>query len=1510
MMKNNPNGNIIDGSCENHQRQITSLEANLRLHREQLAMKDVQLRQLEEEIGNAHRCNQQLNAKLGSMATINSANLLNQEKELKKALKERTSECDSLKKKVEKFERDRQQWENQKRVLEAKQPMDVQMLQGQKRELTMQLDREQAEKQELFLQINSLIAQLADANRDNTDHQECNLLKDENEKLKKQITDILAIQSQLNTDVHNLQEEVRCKNQEVENAQDESKRLRLIMNNEKIQLENSIEELQRDLQMKSAALQSLMLAKQDIKTNEADSAMIIRLTVENEELRGQIEEIRNEVKGRVSDIEEVKLENEKKLKNLQIELDSMRENAKEKEAELFKQSDEIGKLQSELNSALENMQKGEAELSFMRNNEVHEVSQLREALEKYKLDAGKISERLEESQRNLAECEEKCDALKKDAEAKLMRESNSLADVRKKYDEEIRQQETKFNNLKQSLKVEEMRTQEAEQEAKSCRLKITDLEEELKVLRIQTDKQRGVDEQMRLLREELKQAKHKITVQAADLEKAETDADEAERSSRETIDELEEEVRSLQEKLKILEIDEKKQSKRLLMVEQEMMKSQETSEKYERKCEMLMKELEEVRAAFIDTNAILETFKAENEKLLAKASLEDEVLTLATSLQSARDEISIKHDEIAKLRKELREVHEENERLLMDVDVQTQTLQQDAQSARSEGDEARKEMEKCKSDKSVQQQENGLILVELRNEISKLEEQVIEKERMLGDLESKYQKMLINAKQQHEQQITELNKEVERLKASESGKIDELNAVMMNLRKELAVKGGSVAPFRINQHREFQSREAQDLDLSPRSDFEEKLATLKECIADVLEEKLFFEQNDCQPIMVNKAVQTKTEVEEGRHIISVNNDDEEETVKRVDKDSLLLKRDECNHANRSCGTTTEQIWMSKSNSEVWSLRAELAFLKKQIKEDEMDSKYLQKHIRVLQATVQENKEILDLIKETEKDIKSNELETKESLNPFEEQIEKLKTELVNVQECREHHKREVDQRDLDIVSLKKDIENLINDMRSCKTRLQESNRLEERNRVVEFENKNLLDECSSLKAKLTELKEQLVEVENENTKKHVEEVKDLNEQLDKARQACKLSEAEMDRLREQSENLSKEVNHLRNFLNIANTEKERLKTEAFERLKEMEWLSRERTELEVTRQQLDEAIAEGERQARELARLKVQAKGDQDLERDQQQELRDLRQQTQTVEEKWKLECKKSEADAQGAKIELEKLTKTNETFIGNIKRLTDELEVERKRIIDLGIEKVHLLSEIEQLKNELDTLKTRNTLKEDSPKMKRKLSELMAENARLTSELLKEHNPLDEELSKQNQQMEGLLKKHDERWEYEEKLLPQENREELRKLTEDYERRLQRCNEEWTIKSNNQEEILKREMKRVKDENEELRSQNERIRKEMGEIQREMEGSKQISEEPDIEKRLNESEGNLSRLKAVCNIPTPPPRKRIGSEITDGVLQLSLAEENKKLKKDIEMQHRLVVVLRRKLQSMQQQQQ
>lgn len=57
---------------------------------------------------------------------------------------------------------------------------------------------------------------------------------------------------------------------------------------------------------------------------------------------------------------------------------------------------------------------------------------------------------------------------------------------------------------------------------------------------------------------------------------------------------------------------------------------------------------------------------------------------------------SAKQDEVLKLRKDIRELREENDRFSMSVEDQTQALRQDAQLARAECDELKKEMEKCK----------------------------------------------------------------------------------------------------------------------------------------------------------------------------------------------------------------------------------------------------------------------------------------------------------------------------------------------------------------------------------------------------------------------------------------------------------------------------------------------------------------------------------------------------------------------------------------------------------------------------------------------------------------------------------------------------------------------------------------------------------------------------------------------------------------------------------------------
>lgn len=66
----------------------------------------------------------------------------------------------------------------------------------------------------------------------------------------------------MNTDVRNFEEEVSKKSKELESARIEVKRYEERLDTEKARFEENIEELQRNLEMKSAALQSLMLAKQ------------------------------------------------------------------------------------------------------------------------------------------------------------------------------------------------------------------------------------------------------------------------------------------------------------------------------------------------------------------------------------------------------------------------------------------------------------------------------------------------------------------------------------------------------------------------------------------------------------------------------------------------------------------------------------------------------------------------------------------------------------------------------------------------------------------------------------------------------------------------------------------------------------------------------------------------------------------------------------------------------------------------------------------------------------------------------------------------------------------------------------------------------------------------------------------------------------------------------------------------------------------------------------------------
>uniref|UniRef100_A0A914ZML9 Nucleoprotein TPR n=1 Tax=Parascaris univalens TaxID=6257 RepID=A0A914ZML9_PARUN len=778
-----------------YEKQLSALSDKLALFQAEVKMKDDEIRRLELEIGNAHRCNQQLNAKLGSLSSSSTV-------ELKKALKEKTLECDSLKKKVEKFERDKQQWENQKRALESKQPMDVQMLQREKRELTMQLDREQNEKHELFLQINTLIAQVAEANRDAAEQQNSALLKAENDSLKSQLGNIQKIQSQLNSDVHSLQEELRRKTAAVESCKEDAKRRLDLVENEKSKLQESVEGLERELQMKSAALQSLMLAKQD-KRSGADAATIERLTSDNEELTKQLTDTAKQV---VAESEQKSLLS-KQIEELRGELNAMKEKVARHEAEKIKNQKELEKKTAEVaeyrqrvellqsSSGDREKQISTLERKLSERQSAHEAVMLELANLKAIVDASKSDNeimklRLEESQRTAKENEERCAEMQTNLqvganaahglEAKIAASEAKLqaAEERtQKCELELERHRDEIKKLSGQLNEQEQRNAEAQFEIKTSDAKIETLEAEIKNLRNQLDAQHGIDEQVKHLREELRLAGERNAALIEAIQKTENDADEADRSNRETIEELEEEVRSLQEKMRVMEGGEEEKLNRIADLQSEKAKFEQKSRDAESKMLTVTKDLEVARAELSKFELTIEQMRAENNKLMAKASLEDEVLTLATSLRTAHDDISAKQEEIGKLNKEIRNLREENDRLT--------PSERQAESLRVELLNLKQQFENIKRECSSTEEEKTKMTNVMQEELLKLRKDLEAKEAEIAqtrsELELRHQQTLLDIKKQHELRITEMEQQVEHLKEQHLQENSQLQTNIKNL---------------------------------------------------------------------------------------------------------------------------------------------------------------------------------------------------------------------------------------------------------------------------------------------------------------------------------------------------------------------------------------------------------------------------------------------------------------------------------------------------------------------------------------------------------------------------------------------------------------------------------------------------------------------------------------------------------------------------------------------------------
>ncbi|CAL2045292.1 unnamed protein product [Caenorhabditis brenneri] len=542
---------------------------------------------LEQELTQAQICNHRLNQQLKVLANSSDKAIKVELANTKKQLKERVNDVEQLKKQVSKYNTERAMWL-------SKQPQDVNALLAEKQELRKQLDREQSEKQELFMQINSMIAKLADSG----DQDEINRLKSDVNSLKRELE---AEKIAANAEAARLKSELQKARSEIQNSINDGDK-------EKEAMEQEIENLQRQLNIKTASLQSLMLAKSD--TNKTD-----KLTEENESLKLKVEDLQKQVSGFMAQIQEKNSEIAKmkdavsvgdvtrqNMETLSEKLSDMDRTLKEEQQQKIQLRNQTETLKNALSASEETLSKlkvklatfEESALEMKSDNDRLKMSQREATL----FDSGRIKE----LQQALSD----------------EKDNNAILNV------QLREKDGKIDRIQVDLLAAESRAQQAEEDAK-------EMKERILKGKKNDDSNQLLQDELRKTEEKYQQAQKKIENFEATIRKQESQIVElgaALNESKMQLEKLEEQRRN-EENVSKEEI--KKLKSQVIQSEQEI--------------EAQKKRVQEM---------------AEDRKVLeSKASVADEISTLMSSLNSLREENRQYEEEIRSLQNEMRSLQDE-----------------------------------------------------------------------------------------------------------------------------------------------------------------------------------------------------------------------------------------------------------------------------------------------------------------------------------------------------------------------------------------------------------------------------------------------------------------------------------------------------------------------------------------------------------------------------------------------------------------------------------------------------------------------------------------------------------------------------------------------------------------------------------------------------------------------------------------------------------------------------------
>ncbi|KAK5977966.1 M protein repeat protein [Trichostrongylus colubriformis] len=603
-----------------------------------------------------------------------------------------------------------QQWETQKRQLESKLPVDVQLLMAQKRELTMQLDREQNEKHELFLQINSMIAQLAETQPAG----EVEKLKSDNRELQRRVEELEDA-----TNVERLKEE----NEELTNLLNET--------------EAALATAKRDLEKKDAEIFEL------IRSSEGS-------TVSSEQLEV--------FERKLSDAEKVLKEEMATKEALQQSCEQLLSDGKEAEKKLVEwrlKHEEDQKTITELRNDLEQLEK-EAKEMVARNRRWEferdeEVKTLTETLMKFEATLKEKDSKINEIQVKLLDAQSRAEQAEMDLKSKEQQMVNTDRRVQQlqaqldakgnaAQEVELLREELKKAEERHDLILERHQKTEATalETSKGHKQLVDELERKLEAA---NEAKAETELKLSALQEKLQSSNNELNEKKECIKKLEGELSElqTEKKKLESRASVADELNTLMSSLSAVRAENGQYQEEIRALHSQV---QEVKEELERSMEECDEWKGRAETAEKEKEIMEERITTEKEKLMALASSEESHKAHEAELESNTNKLQAEnvklkeetrdlHAELERVQSEQKVIEEESMRKLRELTEKCEAIQKDADTSRSKVGELEEEHGRFRNAAAEEKKRLLEISEERLRRVESLQEEVAEYEKKL-----------------------------------------------------------------------------------------------------------------------------------------------------------------------------------------------------------------------------------------------------------------------------------------------------------------------------------------------------------------------------------------------------------------------------------------------------------------------------------------------------------------------------------------------------------------------------------------------------------------------------------------------------------------------------------------------------------------------------------------------------------------------------------------------------------